>query len=125
MFKIDDKKTIHINRGDIGCLKISAKNYDGTQYEFQKNDVIRFGIFSKGNMNKLILQKDIIVESNTTEVELNLTMEDTRIGEIINKPVSYWYEIQLNPDTNAQTIIGYDTNGAKIFKLYPEGVEQE
>ena len=60
----------------------------------------------------------------TTSVDLSLDSTETTIGDIINKPVEYWYEIQLNPDTEPQTIIGYDENGAKIFKLYPEGVKE-
>ena len=36
----------------------------------------------------------------------------------MNKPVEYWYEIELN---NEHTVIGYDDNGAKIFMLFPEG----
>ena len=43
------------------------------------------------------------------------------IGEVINKPTNYWYEIELNPNTQPQTIIGYDEDGEKLFVLYPEG----
>ncbi len=48
---------------------------------------------------------------------------DDEPEEIINKPKKYCYEVILNPDTNEQTIIGYDTNGEKEFWLYPEGKE--
>jgi hypothetical protein len=54
-----------------------------------------------------------------------LSKEDTKIGKKVNKPVDYWYEVELNPDTYPQTIVGYDEDGAKIFKLYPEGVKAE
>ena len=57
----------------------------------------------------------------TDLVTISLSSTDTRIGEIINKPVDYWYEIELNPDTTPQTIIGYDADGPKILKLFPEG----
>lgn len=41
---------------------------------------------------------------------------------MVNKPTDFWYEVELNPDTAPQTIIGYDKEtGAKIFRLYPEG----
>ena len=50
-----------------------------------------------------------------------LTEQDTRIGDVISKPVDYWYEVTLNPYTNPQTFIGYDEDGAKVFKLFPEG----
>ena len=124
MFKIDSNKTIHITRGDIATIEFSALNSDGTSYTFQVGDLVRFGVFTKKNMNDLIFQKDITVNEATTKVDIDLLEEDTKIGDIINKPVEYWYEIQLNPDTEPQTIIGYDENGAKIFKLYPEGTEE-
>ena len=119
-----DKKSIHITRGDVGIMNVTAKNQDGTDYTFQANDVIRFGVFQKGNMNNLIKQIDTSVSEPTTSVAVDLTSADTTIGDIINKPVNYWYEIQLNPDTNPQTIIGYDEEGAKLFIIYPEGVEE-
>lgn len=123
MFKIDNNKTIHITRGDIGTIEFSIMNGE-EPYNFTIGDIVRFGLFAKGNMDNLIFQKDIEVEESTDKIDIELTPEDTKIGGIINKPVSYWYEIQLNPDTNPQTIIGYDELGAKIFKLYPEGIEE-
>lgn len=126
MFKIDSTtKQINITRGDIGTISISALNEDGDDYTFQVGDILRLGIFTAKNFNDIILQKDVEVLEATTSVDLSLDSEDTTIGNIISKPVDYWYEIQLNPDTEPQTIIGYDENGAKIFKLYPEGVKEE
>ncbi len=126
MFKIDSNtKQIMITRGDIGTISVSALNDDGTDYEFQVGDIIRFGVFTKKNMNDIKLQKDVEVITATTEVDINLSSEDTTIGDIINKPVDYWYEIQLNPDTEPQTLIGYDDEeGARLFTLYPEGVKE-
>ena len=54
-----------------------------------------------------------------------LSKTDTKIGEVINKPTDYWYEVEVNPHTNPQTIIGYGEEGAAIFKLFPEGDEVE
>ncbi len=126
MFKINSTtKQIDITRGDIGTISISALNEDGEDYTFQVGDILRLGIFTAKNFNDIILQKDVEVLEATTSVDLSLDSEDTTIGNIISKPVDYWYEIQLNPDTEPQTIIGYDENGAKIFKLYPEGVKEE
>ena len=66
------------------------------------------------------MQKDIIVEKeDVSNVEIPLYPNDTNIGEPISTPKEYWYEIELNPDTHKQTIIGYDVNGAKLFKLFP------
>lgn len=126
MFKINSTtKQIDITRGDIGTISISALNEDGEDYTFQVGDILRLGIFTAKNFNDIILQKDVEVLEATTSVDLSLDSEDTTIGNIISKPVDYWYEIQLNPDTEPQTIIGYDENGAKIFKLYPEGAKEE
>lgn len=125
MFKIDSTtKQINITRGDIGTISISALNEDGEDYTFQVGDILRLGVFTAKNFNDIIFQKDIEVLEATTSVDLSLDSTETTIGDIINKPVEYWYEIQLNPDTEPQTIIGYDENGAKIFKLYPEGVKE-
>ena len=57
-------------------------------------------------------------------VRIRLRREDTKIGDIIHKPVKYWYEVELNPDTEPQTIVGYDDDGPKIFTLYPEGADE-
>lgn len=124
MFKIDDNLIIHITRGDIGTIIVTAENDDGTDYEFQVGDIVRIGVYTAKNMNDLKTKKDVAVSTKGTEVTINLEEEDTRIGDIINKPKDYWYEIELNPETNSQTIVGYDENGAKIFRLYPEGVEK-
>ena len=63
------------------------------------------------------------ISDDTATVDITLERVDTKIGEIINKPVDYWYEIELNPDTTPQTLIGYDDDGPKIFRLFPEGGE--
>lgn len=76
-------------------------------------------------MNKIIMQKDLTVTEISTKVDFEFNKEDTTIGGIISKPVDYWYEIQLNPNSNPQTIVGYDEDGAKIFRIYPEGAEEE
>lgn len=124
MFKIENKQ-IHITRGDIANIGITVKNEDGTDYEFKKGDVVRFSVFRKKGCNYVELRKDTVVETAATEIEINLTESDTKIGEIISKPVEYWYEVELNPDTNPQTVIGYDTDGAKTFTLYPEASDEE
>ena len=119
MFKIENKQ-IHITRGDIGCLNISAKNEDGTDYEFQVGDIVRFTVYKKKDCNSVQLMKDVAVETISTNVEVNLTSDDTKIGDVINIPTDYWYEVELNPETKPQTIIGYDVDGPKLFTLYPE-----
>lgn len=125
MFKIDKNSlTIKITRGDTGVFGVTATNDDGSDYTFQNGDTIRLAIYEKKKYETLIFEKIVSITSKTTEVEIELTTVDTTIGDIINKPVDYWYEIELNPDGDTQTIIGYDEQGPKIFKLYPEGVDE-
>lgn len=123
MFKIENKQ-IHLTRGDIACISVSAKNEDGTDYKFQIGDVVRFTVYKKKDCNCVELSKDVTVEVESLEVEILLTSDETKIDGIINKPIEYWYEVVLNPDTNPQTIIGYDLDGAKLFTLYPEASEE-
>lgn len=124
MFKID-KDTIKITKGDYGLIGITAKSEDGTDYTFHIGDQVRLAIYEKKNYDNLILEKIIDVDEEAQEVEIELTPTETKIGETINKPIEYWYEISLNPNGNTQTIVGYDDSGAKVFKLYPEGVEDD
>lgn len=120
MFYISDDLTINITRGDSAVLSVSA-TISGTSYEFKPDDVIRLKVFARKDCADVVLQKDITVTEATSAVEIALTSEETTIGEVISKPTDYWYEVELNPETKPQTIIGYDDNGAKVFKLFPEG----
>lgn len=126
MFKIDNKtKQISITRGDVALINFSTLNGDGSEYVFQANDVVRFKVFERKESKMVHLIKDFKAIENQTSIEISLTSEDTKIGELIDKPRKYWYEIELNPDTNPQTLIGYDDEGEKLFILYPEGGDKE
>lgn len=120
MFQVDGA-TILITRGDIGTVEVPATNPDGESYSFQQGDIVRFKVMQKKRCDVVVLQKDVSVEHESASVDIPLTSQETRIGSIINKPIDYWYEVELNPETEAQTIIGYDEDGPKIFRLYPEG----
>ena len=125
MFQINDDLSINITRGDTAVFTVNALNEAGENYLFQKGDVIRIKVTEKKACENVMFQKDFVVEEETEQVEILLTEQDTKIGEVISKPTDYWYEIELNPFTNPQTIIGYDEDGAKIFKLFPEGKDIE
>lgn len=127
MYKIDPiTKNIEVTRGDILPLSISTLNDDGTNYTFQKDDVVRFKVFKAKDCSCVEIQKDVIVETPTINVDMDITGEETKIGELIHKPVDYWYEVELNPDTKPQTIIGYTKErGAKMFTLLPEGGDKK
>ena len=120
MFVINEDKSIYLTRGDIANISVSANAEDG-QYTFRTGDVVRFKVFKRKDCTEVVLTKDVVVEAETTEVTVALDKDDTKIGDIINKPTSYWYEGELNPDTRPQTLIGYDDEGEKILRLFPEG----
>lgn len=115
--KINSDKTIEINRGDSGTITLTNKSGN-----FNVGDVLKFSIVEKKNYNNVLFQKEYTVETQSDTFDMPLTSEDTKIGNIISKPTTYWYEIEYNGN---QTLIGYDENGAKEFILYPEAPEKE
>ena len=118
MQKIDGT-TILLNRGDVLNLSLTLKLESGSDYTFEVGDTIVFSIYKKNKMNeKAVLLKTITVNEVGQSVNIALTKEETKIGEITNKPVEYWYEIELN---DQYTVIGYDEEGPKRLMLYPEG----
>jgi len=122
MFVVNDDLSIYATRGDIVCLNVSAlDDSTGNPYEFQPGDIVRMKIFAKKDAENVVMSKDFPVVAKTDSVGVFLSEQDTKIGDVISKPTDYWYEIELNPYTNPQTIVGYDEDGAKIFKLFPEG----
>lgn len=121
MFIVNDDFSIYATRGDIVFFNVSAQNDDGLSYEFQPGDVLRMKIFGKKDAESVYMQKEFPVTEAGETFLIQLDAEDTKIGETISKPRDYWYEIELNPHTNPQTIVGYDDDGPKVFKLFPEG----
>lgn len=125
MLSIKGDKSIHLTRGDVAVIKISATENNGETHMFQAGDVLRLRIFEKNQCNNIVLQKNVDVENESSSVDISLSRSDTKIGTLISQPKDYWYEIELNPDTCPQTIIGYDSAGPKIFRLYPEGDDKK
>lgn len=114
-----DGTTIKINRGDKLEFSLSIQTDEGTQYTFQQGDKVVFSIYNKNKMNdKAVLLKEVEATPNTTSLTISCTSEETKIGDLINKQIEYWYEIELN---NEYTILGYDEEGAKKLILFPEG----
>lgn len=122
MFVLNEDLSIYATRGDIVFFSVTAED-DGVPYKFKAGDVLRMKIFGKKKAEDIVLEKDFGVLEDTEEVEILLDKEDTKIGGVISKPKDYWYEIELNPYTKPQTIIGYDEDGPKVFKLFPEGMD--
>jgi lysophospholipase L1-like esterase len=124
MFVINEDNSIYVTRGDIVAFAVTAED-NGKPYTFKAGDLVRIKIFGKKDAESVILQKDFPVVADTESVDIYLTKEDTKLGDVISKPKDYWYEVELNPLTDPQTIIGYDEDGAKVFKLFPEGDDIE
>ena len=119
--RIIDGTTIKINRGNHLPLKLVIPISHTENYTFQVGDEIMFGVYANKKMSgEALLLKRYIVETETEEFEFTISAEDMKIGDLIDKPTDYWYEIELNGD---QTILGYDEDGAKILRLFPEGSE--
>lgn len=125
MFTVNkEDNSIYATRGDIVFFSVSAMD-EGVAYHFQPGDIVRITVYGKKDAENVVLQKDFPVTENAEIVEIFLSGEDTKFGDIINKPTDYWYEVELNPDTNPQTIIGYNQDGAAVFRLFPEGGDIE
>lgn len=117
MFKIDGD-TIHITRGDRGVIELAI---DG--YTFSIGDSVELRVYEKKRLDKLpVLSKEIEITEAGPTIDIELTEEDTKIGDMENKAKEYWYEIELNDN---QTVVGFDEEGAKKLMLYPEGGEAD
>lgn len=133
----DDRTTIRITRGDMTggynnvlafcCPYIDSDTGEEKLYKFKVNDLISFVVYEKKGYTKKELfrknytLKDLGYKSGTEVPEIPLTENDTRKFPLVNKPVTYWYDIILN---NKNTIIGYDEDGAKKIIVYPEAEEE-
>lgn len=124
MFKIKNN-IIYCTRGDKGNVPLTLPtNEDKTElYVFKVGDKVRIGVYEEDKLDGCaVILKEVEVTEPTDTVIIPLTSNETKIGELVNEPVDYWYEVILNDE---ETIIGYDEEtGAKIFKLLPEGSDK-
>lgn len=112
--------TIKCNRGDSGHLFIRKSDSDGNIEQFAVGDVVIFTIKNNFGEDTVILRKEKTVNEVCDSVQIDFSSEDTMIGELISEPIEYQYDVKVNGQSN-NTILGYDDDGAKIFKLYPSG----
>lgn len=121
MFKKDEKvpTRLLVTRGDRGSVYATATDLvTNKPYVFQPEDKVSFVVVPEnGYSDGAVLRKDIIVTEETTEVEIPLTAEDTKIEDIIDEYKDYWYNVVLNDDI---TFIGSDETGEKVLRLFPE-----
>ena len=122
MFVVNEDKSVYVTRGDYCDIPVPGV-VNGKAYQFQKGDVLRFKATVAKDCNKVVIQREFVVDAAADSFTIHLNDDDTRIGEVISKPTNYWYEVELNPDEDCQTIIGYDDDGPKILRLFPEGAE--
>jgi len=121
MIKYDSgTKQIQINRGDATTLNVTAKDKNKNPYTFKVGEIVGLKITSKKDEEDIIFHKTVEVEEETNVVSIPITTAEMKIGEIINKPATYWYEVYIDSSGEVQTIIGYDEDGAKEFVLNPE-----
>ena len=127
MFIIDeDGTTLKVTRGQSGTITFGALTPEGEPYIFQVGDILRLNVTKVNKENSVVMSVDTIIQEATTEATISITSFDSKIGTVINKPTDYWYDIELNPDSAiAQMLLGYDDEGPKIFKLYPESIKEE
>ena len=124
MFQVNEDLSIYLTRGDAAAFALNAQE-NKHAYRFPAGSVVRFKVFEKKDCGCVVLQKDFPVETASCTVEISLTETETVFGTVINKPTDYWYEVELNPFDNPQTIIGYDEDGPKLFRLFPAGKDVE
>ena len=125
MFRIaDDGTTLEVTRGSSGSITFGALTPEGEQYMFNIGDVVRLNVTKENRENMVVMSVETTIEQDTEEVTISITSFDSKIGTVINKPTDYWYDIELNPDTSAaQMLLGYDDEGPKIFRVYPESIK--
>lgn len=122
MFVINEDLSIYVTRGDAAVFSVTCDN-NGVNHVFKAGDVVRLKVYGKKDATNVVLQKDFHIFKETEVVAMYLSEHDTKFGDVISKPTDYWYEVELNPYTDPQTLIGYDEDGAKVFKLFPEGAD--
>lgn len=122
MIIVNEDNSIYLTRGDDVVFDVAAV-IDNAPVTFRQGESIHFKVYEKKNCDNVVLDKRIAVSADTETVQIQLSDEETKLGTTINKPIDYWYEIEhIDRDGRVQTILGYDENGAKIFRLFPEGI---
>lgn len=123
MFTILDDKTICLTRGDTATIQVELKYDTGLAVT---NGTAYLRIMEKKDCTVSKVEKSVGVVSGTAS--FSIVAEDTKESlcpKIINKPIDFWYEVSLETSGVAQTVIGYDEEGPKIFRVYPEGGAKE
>lgn len=82
---IVENKTFHVTRGDRGSFNLSFKDYT-----FQTGDEIAFNIYEEEGMDaEPLLHKVKIMASSSDTALIELTANDTKLGEPSNERQTY------------------------------------
>jgi len=131
----EDRQTIYLTRGDVTdqfhrvafyypIYNFATKKEEN--YKFQTTDKIAFVVKEKKGYTK---DEVLRIEKTLAEMgyiepteypEIQITEEDAKAFDLLDKKKTYWYDIVLNDTT---TVLGYDEDGAKKLIIYPEAEE--
>ena len=81
MFVIDKDKTIHLTRGDVAQIEITAVDSLGNPYTFVEGEVVRFKVIERKDCNCVKMHKDVVVSSPSEKATIHLSSEDTKIDD--------------------------------------------
>jgi len=114
-------RDIETIRGDMLPLSITLEDVLDAPESFKKDDVIRFLVFDKKDVDNIHINKDFTIEEDTDELYIEIPAETMEFGEISSKPIEYGYELKLNPDKPTRvTIVGFIKDvGFPILTLLP------
>lgn len=132
----EDRQTLYLTRGDVTdrfhklafyypIYNFATKKEE--KYRFQLTDKITFVVKEKKGYTKtevLRIEKTIAEMGHiepTEYPEIEITEEDAKAFDLLDKKKTYWYDIVLNDTT---TILGYDVDGAKKLVVFPEAEEE-
>lgn len=110
----EEENVIKVIRGNKATISVEIQDFS-----FNAEDKVFFKVFETSGLGKTpLINKEINVEEGKSNFDINLSGAETLIGEVINEPKEYWYEIDLNNDLS---LLSYDDDGPKILILYPKG----
>lgn len=126
MFKVDGNKTIHITRGDRGYLTVYVDT-GGAGSALGPDSFARLSVYTANDYTDLKFATEFDAAGGATDtINFIIQPDDTKDNiTATNAPQTFWYEIEIDPEADwAQTIVGYDMTGPKLFIVYPEGVPE-
>ena len=116
MLKIKNKN-LYLNRGDAISIQVACNNAN-----FEIGDSVTFYVMTQNDCEDVLLSKTVYVTEEKNTVDIQLTSEETRFIEPFKTGYqTFWYEIEYNGEI---TLMGYDSEGPKLFIMYPEATER-